>query len=194
MERITSPKRAKTVRLWEWQIAFHGFFFHLDVKYDLIYIFCYQINNTGRAGRVETTDSALCCMVVWTSLTRPPICICVHFVWCIRPVLTCECQCFPSASFERITSRHQTAPTFTNWCFLLKFRPVKVYIFLNSCSVSLSLCLLTQDVLLLLKGWWWRWWAEATAEGAALARIVLSHPTSPLCHHPFLPSPPRCHG
>lgn len=84
-------------------------FFHLDVKYDSIYIFCYQINNAGRAGRVETTG-----------LTRPPICICVHFVWCIRPTLTCECQCFPSAFFQRFTSRHQSAPTFTNWCFFIK--------------------------------------------------------------------------
>lgn len=29
--------------------------------------------------------------------------------------------------------------------------------------------------LLLLKGWWWwRWWEEARAEGASLARIILT--------------------
>ena len=93
------------------------FFFHLSVKYDLICIFWLQINNTGWVGRVETTHSALCDMVAWTSLSRPPICICVHSVWCIRPMLTCECQCFPCAFFERFTRRHETAPAFTNWCF-----------------------------------------------------------------------------
>lgn len=150
------------------RIVYYVCFALMWEKYDFIYIFWHQTDKR-RVRRKQLISTLLNGSL--NSLTRPSKSICA---------LCCGAshQCFRRAPFQTFTrSLHQTTSTFYLLLFSIKVPGCKSLYFYEQ---GLSLCLFSHSGrLLLLKGWWWRWWEEATAEGAALARITLSPPTSP---------------